>query len=42
MVGEKVFEQDFWGASASLFISDIKTGAYILKVNNQTFKVLKK
>jgi hypothetical protein len=42
MVGEKVLEQDFWGASASLFISDIKAGAYILKVNNQTFKVLKK
>jgi hypothetical protein len=42
MVGEKVLEQDFWGASASLFISNIKAGAYILKVNNQTFKVLKK
>ena len=42
MMGKKVLERDFWGASASMQISELQAGAYILKVNNQTFKVLKK
>ena len=42
MMGKKVLEKDFWGASASIQISELQAGAYILKVNNQTFKVLKK
>jgi hypothetical protein len=41
MMGKKVLEKDFWGASASMQISNLEAGAYILKVNNQTFKVLK-
>ena len=42
MMGKKILERDFWGASASMQISELQAGAYILKVNNQTFKVLKK
>ena len=41
MMGEKLLEKDFWGASASMQINNLEAGAYILKVNNQTFKVLK-
>jgi hypothetical protein len=42
MMGEKVLEKDYWGANASLNIATLRSGAYILKVNGQSFKVLKK
>jgi hypothetical protein len=42
MMGEKILEKDFWGANASLNIATLRSGAYILKVNGQSFKVLKK
>ena len=41
MMGEKILEKDFWGANASLNIATLRSGAYILKVNGQSFKVLK-
>ena len=41
MMGKKVLEKDFWGANASLNIATLRSGAYILKVNGQSFKVLK-
>ena len=42
MMGGKILEKDFWGANASLNIATLRSGAYILKVNGQSFKVLKK
>ena len=42
MMGEKVLEKDYWGANASLNIATLRSGAYVLKVNGQSFKVLKK
>jgi hypothetical protein len=41
MMGKKDLEKDFWGANASLNIATLRSGAYILKVNGQSFKVLK-
>ena len=41
MMGKEVLTQDYWGKSAILQISELPAGAYLLKVNNQTFKVLK-
>jgi hypothetical protein len=41
MMGKKVLEKDFWGANASLNIATLRSGAYIFKVNGQSFKVLK-
>lgn len=41
MMGKEVLKQDYWSTSASIQIAHLPAGAYVLKVNNQSFKVLK-
>ena len=41
MMGTEVLRRDYWGTSASLQIAHLPAGAYVLKVNNQSFKLLK-
>ena len=41
MMGTEVLRRDYWGTSASLQIAHLPAGAYVLRVNNQSFKLLK-
>ena len=41
MMGTEILRRDYWGTSASLQIAHLPAGAYVLKVNNQSFKLLK-
>ena len=41
MMGRIVRKKEYFGEGASLQISDLPSGAYLLKVNNKTYKVLK-
>jgi hypothetical protein len=42
MLGQLILKQDFYGAAASLQVDGLDSGAYLLMVNEQSFKVLKK